>query len=354
MTVCNVKSSPCRYPSDLSIPDYSEDKSRIVTKSGNFNVRLNNVNSRILHNYLKDAFTTLVDAKWRWSILIFILGFMITWLFFALLYWLFSYLHGDTSDSYVEGIYGYPPCMSNVYDFSTAFLFSLETQHTIGYGSRATTTECPHVVILVFTQFIVGIGVQCLTAALVFSKLLRSKRRGGTVMFSQKACLGIVDGKWRLMIRVGDFRRSKLLGVKAICYLVKRSFTASREEYFEKVDVDFKSESGSEFLTLLWPAVIYHTIDQNSPLWPPERLQSFNEFSELIVNLEGVIESTSRVVQVRTSYIPTEVRYGYKFQNISPQVDVDGKYSCSYFDLNTMCPVLNTPGRKRRLNTSSF
>jgi hypothetical protein len=40
------------------------------------------------------------------------------------------------------------------------------------------TTECPHIVLTVFLQFIFGIGVQCLTAALVFSKLIRSKRRG--------------------------------------------------------------------------------------------------------------------------------------------------------------------------------
>ena len=328
---------------------YEIEKSRIVTKGGNFNVRLDNVGKRIIQNYFRDAFTTLIDAKWRWSLLIFVMGFMITWLTFALLYWMSSYLHGDTLDSYEEGIHGHPPCISNVYDFTSAFLFSVETQHTIGYGYRGTTEECPYVMFFVFAQFIVGVGVQCLTAALVFTKLLRSKNRGGSIMFSKRACLGVVDGKWRLMVRVGDFRKSKLLGAKTLGYLIKRHISETGEEYFEKVNVDFRSESGSEMLTLLWPAVIYHTIDQNSPLWPTDNLHNFSGFSELILILEGVIESTSRVVQVRTSFIPEEIHIGFKFTSISPQVDMEGKYSCSYYDLDTICPVISgTPARKRK------
>lgn len=37
------------------------------------------------------------------------------------------------------------PCVKKVYDFTSAILFSIETQHTIGYGLRVPTNKCPEV-----------------------------------------------------------------------------------------------------------------------------------------------------------------------------------------------------------------
>ena len=47
---------------------------------------------------------------------------------------------------------GHRVCVDNVVDFTSAFLFSVETQHTIGYGTRQTTTECPDAMIFVSLQ----------------------------------------------------------------------------------------------------------------------------------------------------------------------------------------------------------
>lgn len=334
----------CVRPRTDSSADIEGDKRRLVSKQGNYRVRLENVDTNILKNYIRDAFTTLLDTKWRWILLIFVMGFILTWTVFACLYLLFSYINGDTQDSY-----GHDPCLTNVRDFTTAFLFSLETQHTIGYGSRASTTACPHVVFCVFLQFIIGIGVQCLTAALVFTKLQSAKKRGDAIIFSQQACLGVVDGQWQLMVRVGDFRRSHLVDVKGVGRLIKRTpIPHTNQEFLDQIPIEFKSEGGGDTLTLLWPAVMYHTIDENSPLWPPENLHLFGNFSELVVMIEGVIESTSRVIQVRTSYLPDEIIMGCKFQTINPGIDDDGKYHCSYFDISTVCPIMKNAPRARR------
>lgn len=322
---------------------------RLVTKTGAFRVKLDNATKLVIKQYIRDAFTTLVDAKWRWTIFIFIMGFLLTWLIFAILYLIFSLAHGDPAIIKLGEAADDAPCMFNVYDFPSAFLFSVETQHTIGYGFRGLSTSCPHVIVLAFVQFVIGLGVQTLIAALVFSKLQRGKRRGETVVFSQKACIGKVDGQWRLMVRVGDFRRSQLVGARAKGIMIKRSETTnSKQEYFEQVFIDFKSEGGSNILTLLWPAIIYHTIDSSSPLWPPEKLDEFGGFSELIVLLEGVISSTSRTVQVRTSYIPEEMHFGYRFQTICPQIRYDDKYECSYFDFNTIIPIISRRPKSRK------
>jgi len=45
--------------------------------------------------YLQDIFTTLVDAQWRWTLLVFALNFLLSWLGFAIIWWLIVYSHGD-------------------------------------------------------------------------------------------------------------------------------------------------------------------------------------------------------------------------------------------------------------------
>lgn len=44
------------------------------------------------------------------------------------------------------------PCVNNLHGFTSAFLFSIETQTTIGYGSRYTTEECPEAVFMMVGQ----------------------------------------------------------------------------------------------------------------------------------------------------------------------------------------------------------
>ena len=44
------------------------------------------------------------------------------------------------------------PCIKEIDGFASCFLFSLETQHTIGYGSRQTTTKCPDAMLVMSVQ----------------------------------------------------------------------------------------------------------------------------------------------------------------------------------------------------------
>lgn len=95
---------------------------------------------------LQDIFTTLVDIKWRWTIFVFALNFILSWLIFAVLWYLIAYSHGDFDwihnirdselSSTVVGSANktekYIPCVTELYGFTSTFLFSLESQHTIG------------------------------------------------------------------------------------------------------------------------------------------------------------------------------------------------------------------------------
>ena len=77
--------------------------------------------------------------------------------------------------------------------------------------------------------------------------------------------------------------------------------------------------------------MISHKIDESSPLFdlgPDElHLSSF----ELIVTIVGIVEETGKYVQVRTSYLPNEVYWGYHFDNDVMQYNPE----FSTYSLNT-------------------
>lgn len=80
----------------------------------------------------QDIFTTLVDAQWRWTLLVFSMNFMLSWLGFAVVWWLIALNHGDLDLSVRDNNSTFVPCVREMYSFTSCFLFSVETQHTIG------------------------------------------------------------------------------------------------------------------------------------------------------------------------------------------------------------------------------
>ena len=111
----------------------------------------------------QDIFTTLVDVQWRWTLLVFSLSFFLSWLTFALIWWLIAFTHGDLEPEHLpanQEASGWRPCVASIHDFGSCFLFSVETQHTIGYGGRATTEECPEAIFVMCLQSIVGVMIQ--------------------------------------------------------------------------------------------------------------------------------------------------------------------------------------------------
>lgn len=106
----------------------------------------------------------------------------------------------------------WPACVANVYDFPSALLFSVETQHTIGYGTRAIETNCVFGVIILMLQSCYGIFVQSLMTGLIFAKLSRPKRRALTMLFSKLAVICQRDHDYCLLFRLGDIRRSHIIG----------------------------------------------------------------------------------------------------------------------------------------------
>jgi len=69
------------------------NKARFIAKSGACNLAHKNIREQ--GRFLQDVFTTLVDLKWRFTLVIFTMTFLCSWLLFAMGWWLVAFAHGD-------------------------------------------------------------------------------------------------------------------------------------------------------------------------------------------------------------------------------------------------------------------
>ena len=82
--------------------------------------------------YFKDVFTTMVDMQWRYVFFAFVASFILSWLGFGVVWWFIAYIHGDYVPENINNS-TFVPCILANKNFASAFLFSQETMHTIGY-----------------------------------------------------------------------------------------------------------------------------------------------------------------------------------------------------------------------------
>ncbi|CAH1391177.1 unnamed protein product [Nezara viridula] len=229
---------------------------RSVRKSGHCALPRRSRNSKLssLLNYFKDPFTYLVEIRWRNMILVYTFSFVVSWFLFGIFWWIIAYAHGDLAVSpYAKT--EIEPCITMMPDFISAFLFSLETQYTTGYGTRAPTTECPEAIFLLSVQSIFGVLLQSVMVGAVFAKLARPKNRGHAISY--------------------------------------------RDSIF-----------------LLWPVTVVHKIDISSPLFELSPLDLMKSDIEIVVSLVCTAETTGQQTEVRCSYTPCDILWGHRFRTI--------------------------------------
>uniref|UniRef100_A0A182VVV5 Inward rectifier potassium channel C-terminal domain-containing protein n=1 Tax=Anopheles minimus TaxID=112268 RepID=A0A182VVV5_9DIPT len=315
----SIRSSGRRPGPPFHRAGFKKPRKRAVFKNGYCNVSATKAPHQRLR-FLQDIFTTLVDAQWRWTLLVFALGFVGSWVTFAGLYWLISYTHGDFEEDHLPPFQvdnNWTPCISNIYSFTSCFLFSLETQHTIGYGSRAMEEECPEAVFVMTLQSVHGVMVQAFLAGIVFAKMTRSKRRAQTLLFSKNAVITLRDGELCLMFRIGDMRKSHIIGANIRAQLIRTKVSNEREVMPQyRTELELSSDDCSSDVFFLWPQIVVHRIDERSPLYRYSAEDVLLERFEIVVILEGTIESTGQTTQARTSYINTEILWGQRFEPV--------------------------------------
>ncbi|KAL2096793.1 hypothetical protein ACEWY4_006000 [Coilia grayii] len=319
---------------------------RVLSKDGRSNVRMEHVSGRGTL-YLRDPWTTFVDMQWRYKLILFCATFVGTWFVFGLLWYLLAFLHGDLLE--FDPPANHTVCVMQMQTLTGAFLFSLESQTTIGYGFRCITEECPPAIILLILQLLITTAMEIFITGTFLAKVARPKKRGETVRFSQHAVVSSHEGRPCLMIRVANMRKSLLLGCQVTGKLLQPCVSKEGETVrLEQRNVAFSVDTASESPFLILPLTFYHIIDSSSPLrawaskgggWSDPELADF----ELLVMMSATVEPTSATCQVRTSYLPDEILWGYEFPPVV-SLSPSGKYvaDLAYFDkvVKTKTPPL--------------
>ncbi|XP_054612006.1 ATP-sensitive inward rectifier potassium channel 1-like [Dunckerocampus dactyliophorus] len=308
---------PSRHPSR---------KTRLVTKDGRCNIEFGNIHNHF--TYLVDFWTTFVEIRWRFVLLLFVASFTGSWFIFSLLWYWIAKSNGDLMGQ--TGTDGHVMCIANVNSLTTAFLYSLETQTTIGYGGRALTGQCPGTVAVIVLQSVVGVFINSFMCGVILAKISLPKRRAKTVSFSDMAVICLMKGKLCLLIRVANLRKTLLISSQIYGKLLRTTTTPDGETFIlDQLDINFTVDAGKDNLFFVCPLTLYHIINRSSPFYELSADTLPQQDFELVVFLDGIAESTSSSCQVRTSYIPQEIQWGHNFLPIISRTKT-GKYSVDF------------------------
>jgi len=274
--------------------------------------------SKKRRRYFSDLYTTLLDSSWNYCVLMFTTSFYGSWLFFGSLYFMICYLHGDLLEENLAKGSGWVPCVKEIDGFASCFLFSLETQQTIGYGSRQTTTNCPDAMLVMSVQAVLGCIIQAFMVGLVFSKLSRPRNRSKTIIFSNQAVVNQRNGKLCLIIRIGDLRDDNfILGTQISAKLLRRRISQEGEIFQEMKNLKISPDTTEEScIFFVWPLDIVHVIDEDSPFYEISEADLAKERFELLVVMEGTNETSNMTFQARASYLPQEILWGHRFEQM--------------------------------------
>jgi potassium inwardly-rectifying channel subfamily J len=103
--------------------------------------------------------------------------------------------------------------------------------------------------------------------------------------------------------------------------------------------VEDTSDVKSNFFCLLWPETVVHSIDQSSPLYELSADDLEKAKFEIVVIMEGTIESTDQRVQARTSYLPVEILWGQRFEPVVSYDKDQSRYIVDYRRFHNTQPV---------------
>lgn len=311
---------------DVIHNEVKPERPRVISKSGHSNVKIDKVEGVFLL-YLQDLWTTVIDMKWRYKLTLFAATFFLTWCFFGIIYFVIALVHGDV---HIDPTTNHTPCVANVDSFTGAFLFSLESQTTIGYGFRYITEECPVAILLLVAQLVLTTLIEIFITGTFLAKIARPKKRAETIKFSNKAVITKHNGKMCLVVQVANMRKSLLIQCQLYGKLLHTYETKEGEKILLKQDnMSFHVDSSSESPFLILPLMFYHVLDENSPLHDLTAGNIKTKYFELVVLLNATVESTSTVCQSRTSYLPDEIYWGFEFVPVV-SLSQQGKYVADF------------------------
>ena len=249
---------------------------------------------------IADAYHAMLRASWPTLFLSFCAAFIAFNLIFALLFW-FDPAGVSWGD---RPIHGGP--------FWRAFVFSVDTMATVGYGNMVPISIYSNIVATV--EIALGILFVALVTGIAFARFSRPTAR---ILFSKVEVIFTLDGVPTLMFRCANERHNLIFEAHASMSLVTDEITETGPmRRFHDVQL---VRAKNPVFALTW--TIMHRIDDDSPLkgWLDDHCAAPG--SDLIVVVSGTDDRTGQTMYGRWSYAAEDLRWNARFLNILGQQD---------------------------------
>jgi hypothetical protein len=204
---------PSRYlPSLGRYPRIIDREQRMFSQAcGRISIgtRMNSTDRSSL--YRDDWFHSLVHAP-TIRILVILMSSYVSLIFiFAFLYY-YIYKHHHNG------------CNLAFKSFNNAFIFSIETFATIGYGAPKDDIffgHCESVTFVITLQCLVRLVAEASTIGVIYCRLARPSSRATTIIFSDKAVIRRIRGRLYFMFQLCELRKHQLVEAHIRLYVVK-------------------------------------------------------------------------------------------------------------------------------------
>ena len=240
-----------------------------------------------------DAFHYLMRASWPIFCLVFAAYYLAANMVFGILYYM------D-----LAGIENAKPG-----SFGDAFMFSVQTIATIGYGHLVPKSAFVNAVV-VFESMAAFLGLSLWTG-LAFSRFSRPTAR---VMFSKNAVITKDDGVPTLMFRVANGRGNRIVDASLSVTLLKTEINAEGVEWRRQMDLKLVRARSAVF-ALTW--TVLHRIDQTSPLYGLADAAYAKMQPQLVVSLLGIDDTFGQPIHAMQYYEAENILQGKRFTDIA-------------------------------------
>jgi inward rectifier potassium channel len=221
--------------------------------------------------------------------------------------------------------------VTNAHDFTDCFFFSVQTLATIGYGTMYPQSVPAE--LLMTVEALAGLLMSAMMTGLAFAKFSRPRAR---VLWSKICVVSDRDGVPTMMFRVANERMNHIVEANIRVAVLRSEVTQEGERLRKVVDLPLQRSSTPSFI-LSW--TVMHPIVPGSPLYGMTGETMVANQSEIVLTLTGLDETLGQTIHSRASYIPSEIHWAARFDDILGKVTDDGRRIIDYTKFHESKPA---------------